>query len=61
MASKSIKDHQEAISETLAKIIFSQKNYKKAIEMYQALSLKFPEKKAYFANQIQAIKIAQKK
>lgn len=39
-------------TETLARIFIKQKNYRKAIEVYEQLSLKIPEKKAYFATQI---------
>ena len=39
-------------TETLARIFTKQKNYRKAIEVYEQLSLKIPEKKAYFATQI---------
>ena len=60
MANNSLKETDEAISETLAEIIFQQGNSKKAIKMYQSLSLKFPEKKAYFANRIERIRIALK-
>jgi hypothetical protein len=60
MANKSLKETDEAISETLADIIYQQGNSEKAIKMYQSLSLKLPEKKAYFANKIQTIRIALK-
>lgn len=58
MASKSIENTDEVVSETLAKIILQQGNPNKAIKMYQSLSLKFPEKKAYFADEIEKIRIA---
>jgi len=61
MANKSLQETDEVASETLANIYFQQGNASKAIKMYQSLSLKFPEKKAYFANQIGKIKISQKK
>ena len=44
------------MTETLARIYLEQKNYKKAIQSYKILSLKYPEKSSFFANQIQAIK-----
>jgi len=39
----------EIISETLAIVLLKQKKYMKAIEMYDKLKLKFPEKTTYFA------------
>ena len=43
-------------TETLARIYVTQKNYSKAIATYEQLSLKFPNKKAYFATQIENLK-----
>jgi hypothetical protein len=40
----------------LARIYIEQKNYKKAIQSYKILSLKYPEKSGFFADQIKAIK-----
>ena len=45
----------EYMTETLAKLYQSQKNYEKAIQAYKILILKFPEKNSYFANQIKKI------
>ncbi|MFT6747409.1 MAG: hypothetical protein ACJAZ2_001761 [Glaciecola sp.] len=59
MARKSLQDSDEVVSETLAQIIFKQGNHQKAIKMYQSLSMKYPEKKAYFADRIEKIKISQ--
>jgi len=44
------------VSETLAKIYIKQKYYFRAIEIYEKLSLKYPEKNSYFAIQIQKVK-----
>jgi hypothetical protein len=54
-AKKSAEDHNDLVSETLAKIYIEQMLYDKAIETYQKLSLKFPEKSRYFADLIQSI------
>ena len=43
------------MTETLARIYVEQKNYKKAIQSYKILSLKYPEKSGFFADQIKAI------
>ncbi len=43
------------MTETLARIYLEQKNYKKAIQSYKILSLKYPEKSSFFANQIKAV------
>jgi ribosomal protein S18 len=44
------------MTETLARIYLEQKNYDKAIQSYKILSLKYPEKSGFFADQIKAIK-----
>ncbi|MGB1309296.1 MAG: hypothetical protein ACPG6B_10320, partial [Oceanihabitans sp.] len=42
------------MTETLARIYVEQKNFKKAIQSYKILSLKYPEKSGFFADQIKA-------
>ncbi len=53
--SESIKlDKEELMTETLAKVYLEQKKYKKAIQAYKILSLKYPEKSGFFADRIKA-------
>ncbi len=52
---KSLTEDEELITETLANIYVQQKNYEKAVNAYQKLSLKYPEKSVYFATRIKEI------
>tara|TARA_R110002050_G_scaffold204522_4_gene340129 strand:- start:37418 stop:38350 length:933 start_codon:yes stop_codon:yes gene_type:complete len=53
-------DKNELMTETLAKVYLEQKKYKKAIQAFKILSLKYPEKSSSFANQIKLVQKIQK-
>jgi hypothetical protein len=52
---KSITQDDSIVSETLADLLHAQGQFSKALKMYQALILKFPEKSAFFARKIEQI------
>ena len=56
LAEKSVAERESVISETLARLLVQQGHKEKAINMYQRLSLAFPEKSAYFAAEIDKLK-----
>ncbi|NNK82048.1 MAG: hypothetical protein HKO92_02870 [Flavobacteriaceae bacterium] len=56
IALESTHEPETLMTETLARIYVEQKNYSKAIKAYKILSLKYPEKSGFFADQIQAVK-----
>lgn len=52
IAAKSNIDEEDIVSETLAQLFYEQGNLAKAVKIYEKLSLLFPEKSRYFADQI---------
>ena len=56
MAKAQMIQPEALMTETLARIYLEQKNYEKAIQSYKILSLKYPEKSGFFADQIKAVK-----
>ena len=52
-------DNSYLMTETLAKVYLEQKKYTKAIQAYEILILKYPEKISFFADRISDIKILQ--
>ena len=56
LAKKSMTKNTSFYTETLANIYVKQEKWENAIEVYEALSIKFPEKSRYFANQIETLK-----
>jgi len=59
LARLSIVDDENFITETLASIYVKQGNYQKAINAFNKLMLKYPEKKTYFAARIKKIETEQ--
>lgn len=55
-AKESLLENEDLVTETLAKIYALQGNNSKAIRAYQILSLKYPNKSAYFASQIENLR-----
>ena len=52
-------DTSHLMTETLARVYLEQKKYSKAIQAYEILILKYPEKSIFFADRIKDIKILQ--
>lgn len=56
LAKMSLVEDEEFVTETMAVIYARQGNMKKALKAYKLLSLKYPEKSIYFANQIKKLR-----
>lgn len=52
-------DNSYLMTETLAKVYLEQKKYQKAIQAYEILILKYPEKSSFFADRIKDIRLIQ--
>jgi tetratricopeptide (TPR) repeat protein len=52
-------DNSYLMTETLARVYLEQKKHQKAIQAYEILILKYPEKSSFFADRIADIKILQ--
>ncbi len=60
IATESVVENTNLMTETLARVYVEQKKYDKAIEAFNILCLKYPEKSSSFADKIKAIQILQK-
>ena len=61
LSAPSVKFRDDIISENLASIMIKQGKHETAIDIYKKLIWKFPQKKAYFATQIEELKKKLKK
>ncbi|WP_052354084.1 hypothetical protein [Flectobacillus major] len=55
LSANSVRPKKEIVTESYAKILTMQGRKEKAIAVYEKLILKFPEKKAYFADKIKGL------
>ncbi len=56
VAQKAIEESDDFVTETFANLLFLQGNLEKAIQSFEKLILKYPEKSIYFAARIEEIK-----
>jgi hypothetical protein len=52
---KSFQESEDLMTETLANIFIQQKHFSKAMEIFERLGLKYPEKSIYFARRIKEL------
>jgi hypothetical protein len=57
LAANSVVINDEIVTEKFAHLLFRQRKFEETINVYEKLSLKFPEKSIYFAARIEEIKI----
>jgi len=55
-AEESVREHEGLMTETLARLYETQGKYRKAIQAYEILKLKYPEKSRYFASEIKRLR-----
>jgi len=60
-AKTSLIENNELVTETLARVYLEQEHFNKAIQAYKKLSLKYPKKSSFFADQINLINDLKKK
>jgi len=56
LSKSSVSFGEDLVSENLARVMIKQGKMNKAIDIYKKLIWKFPQKKAYFASQIESLK-----
>ena len=61
LSKESLIPSEALMTETLARVYVEQKNFKKAKQAYRILSLKYPEKSGFFADQIRAVEQLEEK
>lgn len=52
---QSVSENEDLLTETLASIYIKQKHFQKAVNIFEKLRLKYPEKNTYFASRISEI------
>lgn len=57
LAEKSVLENEDIVTETYANILLSQGKLEKAMDVFQKLSLRNPEKSIYFATRIKEIRL----
>lgn len=55
ISAKSLQESEDLMTETLANIYIRQKHFLKAIDIFERLRLKYPEKNTYFARRIKEL------